>query len=87
MMRGGVYPLGRGHNANAMTMLMAGGVKPDVVGATDELGPKAVDYVHPIRDLHVTLLHLLGLDDNQLTTSTPAASSSSASSAARSSRN
>ena len=52
-----------------MTMLMAGGgIKPGVaVGATDELGASAVECVHPIRDLHVTLLHLLGLDDNKLT--------------------
>ncbi|QDT66678.1 DUF1501 domain-containing protein [Calycomorphotria hydatis] len=66
--RGGVYSLGRGHNNQAMTMLLAGGgVKPGVVGATDELGKSAVECVHPIRDLHVTLLHLLGLDDNKLT--------------------
>ena len=67
--RGGVYSLGRDHNSNAMTMLMAGGgvKKGAVVGATDELGISAVDVVHPIRDLHVTLLHLLGLDDNKLT--------------------
>lgn len=66
--RGGVYSLGRGHNADAMTMLMAGGgVKPGIVGGTDELGLSAVECVHPIRDLHVTLLHLLGLDDNKLT--------------------
>lgn len=66
--RGGVYSLGRGHNADAMTMLLAGGgVKPGVVGATDEIGAEAVECVHPIRDLHVTLLHLLGLDDNRLT--------------------
>ena len=66
--RGGVYSLGRGHNNRAMTMLLAGGgVRPGVVGATDELGSSAVECVHPIRDLHVTLLHLLGLDDNKLT--------------------
>ena len=66
--RGGVYSLGRGHNADAMTMLLAGGgVKPGVVGGTNEIGSEAVDCVHPIRDLHVTLLHLLGLDDNKLT--------------------
>lgn len=66
--RGGVYSLGRGHNNHAMTMLMAGGgVKPGIVGATDDLGASAVECVHPIRDLHVTLLHLLGLDDNKLT--------------------
>jgi len=66
--RGGVYSLGRGHNVDAMTMLFAGGgIKPGVVGGTDELGASAVDNVHPIRDVHVTLLHLLGLDDNKLT--------------------
>lgn len=66
--RGGVYSLGRGHNADAMTMLLAGGgVKPGIVGGTDEIGAKAVECAHPIRDFHVTLLHLLGLDDNKLT--------------------
>lgn len=66
--RGGVYSLGRGHNSQAMTVLFAGGgVKPGIVGATDEVGSAAVECVHPIRDLHVTLLHLLGLDDNKLT--------------------
>lgn len=66
--RGGVYSIGRGHNNKAMTMLMAGGgVKLGVVGATDELGSSAVECVHPIRDFHVTLLRLLGLDDNKLT--------------------
>ena len=45
-----------------MTVLLAGGgvKKGSIVGATDELGAQAVDVVHPIRDLHVTLLHLLG---------------------------
>ena len=28
---------------------------------------RRVDVVHPIRDVHVTMLHLLGLDDNKLT--------------------
>lgn len=68
-MRGGVYAIGRGHNADAMTIMMAGGgiKKGAIVGATDEIGAKAVDIAHPIRDFHVTLLHLLGLDDNKLT--------------------
>jgi len=67
--RGGVYSLGRGHNVDAMTMLLAGGGvrKGTIVGATDEIGATAVDCVHPIRDVHVTLLRLLGLDDNKLT--------------------
>ncbi len=33
----------------------------------DEIGAEAVDVVHHVRDVHVTLLHLLGLDDNKLT--------------------
>ena len=37
-----------------------------IVGATDEVGGMAVEVVHPIRDLHVTMLHLLGLDDSKL---------------------
>ena len=67
--RGGVYSLGRGHNIDAMSMLMAGGgvKKGAMVGGTDELGAQAVECVHPIRDIHVTLLHLLGLNDNKLT--------------------
>lgn len=67
--RGGVYSLGRGHNVDAMTMLFAGGgvKKGTIVGATDEIGAEAVENVHPIRDVHCTLLHLLGLDDNKLT--------------------
>ena len=67
--RGGGIALGRDHNADAMALWLAGGgVRAgQIVGATDELGFRAVEAVHPIRDLHVTLLHLLGLDDNKLT--------------------
>lgn len=67
--RGGVDPNGRGHNADAMIVLLAGGGAPrgKIVGATDEMGNRAAEVVHPMRDLHVTLLRLLGLDDNKLT--------------------
>ena len=67
--RGGGQRAGRDHNNQAMPIFLAGGGvnAGAVVGATDEIGEKAVDVVHPIRDLHVTLLHLLGLDDNKLT--------------------
>ena len=60
---------GRDHNPDAMGMWFAGGgVKAGhIIGATDELGQEAIDVVHPLRDLHVTLLHLFGLDDNKLT--------------------
>jgi arylsulfatase A-like enzyme len=61
--------LGRDHNARAQTIWFAGGgVKAGhVIGATDEIGDRAVEVVHPLKDLHVTILHLLGLDDNRLT--------------------
>jgi hypothetical protein len=66
--RGGMA-YGRDHNAKAMTIWLAGGGvnAGHTIGATDELGATAVEAVHPIRDLHVTLLKLLGLDDNRLT--------------------
>ncbi len=67
--RGGGTAWGRDHNAPAMGFWMAGGEAPrgKIVGATDETGRNAVKVVHPIRDMHVTLLHLLGLDDAKLT--------------------
>ncbi len=66
--RGGGEAWGRDHNATAMACWLAGGgVKAGhIVGATDETGLKAVETVRPIRDFHVTLLHLLGLDDAKL---------------------
>lgn len=67
--REGGVAYGRDHNPEAMAIWMAGGgVKAGhTIGATDELGQEAVEVVHPISDLHVTMLHLLGLDDNKLT--------------------
>jgi uncharacterized protein (DUF1501 family) len=66
--RGGVA-YGRDHNAKAMTVWLAGGGANAgrTIGATDELGAEAVEAAHPLRDLHVTLLKLLGLDDRRLT--------------------
>jgi len=60
---------GRDHNSKAMIMMFAGGGVEGgrYVGATDEIGEQAVDVVHPVRDVHVSILHLLGLDDNKLT--------------------
>ena len=67
--RGGEVAYGRDHNPNAMTMWMAGGgVKAGhTIGATDETGSSAVEVVRPLPDVHVTLLRLMGLDDNKLT--------------------
>lgn len=66
--RGGIA-YGRDHNPNAMTIWMAGGGcnAGHTIGATDETGMTAVEDVHHVRDFHVTLLKLLGLDDNKLT--------------------
>lgn len=66
--RRGSAAWGRDHNANAMSVWLAGGgVKAgQIVGSTDDIGGSAVEVVHPIRDFHVTLLHLLGLDDSKL---------------------
>lgn len=68
-LRGGGQSYGRDHNAKAMAMWFAGGGvnAGHTIGATDDIGAEAVDMVHHIRDVHVTLLHLLGLDDNRLT--------------------
>jgi hypothetical protein len=60
---------GRDHNPNGFTMFLAGGgVKPGFsFGATDEFGHHAIaDKVH-MRDLHATILHLLGIDHEKLT--------------------
>ena len=52
-----------------MPLWMAGGGvnKGAIISPTDGIGEKAVEVVDPIRDLHVTFLRLLGLDDNKLT--------------------
>jgi len=60
---------GRDHNPDGFTCWLAGaGVKAGVShGVTDELGRKAVHDVHPLYDFSATILHLLGLDHEQLT--------------------
>lgn len=59
---------GRDHHIKGFSMWMAGGgVKPGIsYGATDELGYNAVENVVHVRDLHATMLHLLGIDYNRL---------------------
>ena len=66
--RGGTA-YGRDHNPHAMTIWFAGGGvnAGHTIGGTDEIGAEAVENVHHVRDLHVTILKLLGLDDNRLT--------------------
>ena len=48
--------------------LAGGGIKGgQVVGATDEIGLRAVHDPYHFRDIHTTILHQLGLDQEQLT--------------------
>jgi len=60
---------GRDHNPHGYTIWMAGGgVKPGYShGETDEFGYLAVDKKVHMHDLHATILHLLGLNHEQLT--------------------
>jgi hypothetical protein len=60
---------GRDHNPGAQTMWLAGaGIRSGIIiGATDELGYRAVQSPWHMRDLHATILRLMGLDDMRLT--------------------
>ncbi len=60
---------GRDHNPWGFTTWFAGGgSKPGaVVGATDEIGLRAVENKAHVHDLHATILHLMGLDHERLT--------------------
>ena len=60
---------GRDHNPKGFLYWMAGGgVKAGHrYGETDEFGMEAVENPHHLRDLHATILHLMGLDHTKLT--------------------
>jgi uncharacterized protein DUF1501 len=62
---------GRGrdhHNLGFSMWLGGGGIKGgQVVGATDDIGLRAVQEPYHFRDIHTTILHQLGLDQEQLT--------------------
>jgi hypothetical protein len=62
-------PTGRDHHIDAFTMWLAGGgTKPGVsLGATDELGFGVTEGKTHVHDLQATILHLLGLNHEQLT--------------------
>ncbi len=59
---------GRDHNPHGYTMWFAGGgVRGgQAIGATDDFGLRAVDQPFEMRDFHASILHALGLDQNQL---------------------
>ena len=60
---------GRDHNPFGFTVWMAGGgvLGGQTIGATDEVGLRAVEDRHHVNDLHATILSLLGIDYWQLT--------------------
>ena len=60
--------IGRDHNTYGFSMWLAGGgIKGGCIhGATDELGHKAVQDIVTHYDYHATLLHLFGLDEQQV---------------------
>jgi len=60
---------GRDHNPSGFTAWLAGaGVKaPFSYGATDDFGYKAVEKISTVYDFHATILHILGLNHEQLT--------------------
>ncbi|MDX2149275.1 MAG: DUF1501 domain-containing protein [Bryobacteraceae bacterium] len=60
---------GRDHNPWGFTMWMAGGgVKGGrTIGATDEIGLRAVESPYHVHDIHASILHALGLDHLRVT--------------------
>ncbi|MBX3433701.1 MAG: DUF1501 domain-containing protein [Pirellulales bacterium] len=61
--------VGRDHHIAGFTMWIAGGgVRAGTTfGATDDLGYHAVQDPVPVRNLHATMLHLLGVDHRRFT--------------------
>lgn len=60
---------GRDHNPYGYTVWMAGGgIKGGMVyGTTDDFGFRAEQHPVQVRDLHATILHLLGMNHDELT--------------------
>jgi uncharacterized protein (DUF1501 family) len=60
--------IGRDHNPGAFTIWMAGGgVKPGLTfGQTDDMGYEIVKDPVEVRDLHATILYILGFDHHKL---------------------
>ena len=60
---------GRDHNQYGLVVWMAGGdVKPGATfGETDDFSVRSAGEEIPVRDIHATILHLMGLDQNRMT--------------------
>jgi hypothetical protein len=69
MGQGGKGAIGRDHHIKGFSMALAGGgIKGGIVhGATDDFGYNAVQDIVHVRDLHATMLHLLGIDHAKFT--------------------
>jgi uncharacterized protein (DUF1501 family) len=61
--------IGRDHHIKGFSMALAGGgIKAGIThGETDDFGYNAVKDVVHVRDLHATMLHLLGIDHGKFT--------------------
>ena len=60
--------VGRDHHRTFTMWLAGGGIKAGArLGATDELGYRAVEHPTTVHDLQATIMHLLGLDHTRLT--------------------
>ncbi len=59
---------GRDHHNLGFSMWMAGGGVQggQTVGATDDIGLRAIEDPYHFRDIHTTILHSMGLDQDQL---------------------
>ncbi|HZE99892.1 MAG TPA: DUF1501 domain-containing protein [Planctomycetota bacterium] len=59
---------GRDHNPMCRTVWLAGGgIRAGaLIGAADEVGYRAVESPFHRRDLHATILNVMGLDDMRL---------------------
>lgn len=62
-------PKGRGHHSSVFTtFLVGGGAKPGLsYGESDDIGNKIATNGMDVHDFHATILHLMGLDHEELT--------------------
>jgi hypothetical protein len=69
MGQGGKGAIGRDHHIKGFSMALAGGgITGGIVhGETDDFGYNAVKDIVHVRDLHATMLHLLGIDHGKFT--------------------
>lgn len=69
MIQGAPEDAGRDHHIKGFSMWIAGGgIRPGMTyGATDEFGYHAVENPVHVRDLHATMLHLLGIEHERFT--------------------